>query len=331
MAKITTGWTTAIAKRGKNAGEEVEKQLSQTIGYFEKKEDAREALQMHQFNPITPKADITLGEIYKEWSEGKYKRIAKSTADTYKAAWLYLQKYEKAKFKEIRTSHLQSVIDQNAKAKGRATLEKIKNVSIMLYKHAMQNDIVNKNYAEFIILPRQEKEEKEKFSDIAIKKMFENKKVAWVDTILIMIYTGMRITEMLQLTKFNVDMDKQVIVGGIKTDAGKNRIIPIHPKILPFMTNWYNKNGDNLICKEDGTKISADYYRKNYYYDALEKIEVDRLTPHACRHTFASLMARAKVNPLHIQKIIGHTDYAFTANNYTHTDIKELKKAISKI
>jgi integrase len=332
VARITTGWTTTIAQKGKHAGEEVEKQLYQTIGYFEKKEDARQALQMHQFNPVSPKADITLKELYKEWSEGKYKRISKSAENTYKAAWLYLQKFEKAKFKEIRTNHLQSVIDEQAEKKSRSTLEKIKNVCIMLYKHAMQNDIVNKNYAEFIVLPKQNKEEKDIFSDIDIKKLLDNAKDAtWADTILIMIYTGMRISEMLELTKFNVDLKKQIIVGGIKTDAGKDRIIPMHQKIIPYIKTWYAKDGEALICNEKGKKMSAKYYREKKYYPVLEQLEIQKLTPHACRHTFASLMARAKADPLSIQKIIGHSDYAFTANTYTRANIEELKKAINLI
>lgn len=79
-------------------------------------------------------------------------------------------------------------------------------------------------------------------------------KLEWVDTILIFIYSGMRITEMLTLTKFNVDLKNQVIKAGIKTEAGKGRIIPIHPKILKYVTNWYNKNGETLIFKDGGKK-----------------------------------------------------------------------------
>jgi integrase len=77
--------------------------------------------------------------------------------------------------------------------------------------------------------------------------------------------------------------------------------------------------------------MSAKYYREKYYYPAIEAIEIQRLTPHACRHTFASLMSAANVDPLHTQRIIGHSDYAFTANEYTHPEIRELRKAINKI
>lgn len=329
IARVTVGWTITKNKKG----EEVPKQLCQTIGYFETKSAGMDALALHRVSPVSPKASITLAELYKEWSNGKYQHISKSTENNYRAAWKYIQRYEKATFKDLRTSHWQSIIDQCAgEGLSRSTLKKIKTVAVMLYEHAMQNDIANKNYAEFITLPKESKEERESFSDLDIKTMFDQADtIPWVDTILIMIYSGMRISEMLELTKFNVDLEKGIITGGSKTEAGKNRIIPIHPKINSYIKKWYDRNGDTLICNENGKRMLAKYYREKKYYPALEQLEIRKLTPHACQHTFASLMARAKVDTLHIQKIIGHTDYAFTANKYTHLEIEELKKAISKI
>ncbi|MDF2892529.1 MAG: integrase [Clostridia bacterium] len=321
IARITTGWDAEG------------KQLFQTIGYFKEKTEALDALTLHRVNPVSPKSNITLKELYDEWSIAKYEYISKSTVDGYKAAWKYLSKFENAKFKELRTSHIQSVIDGYYKSKmSRSSLEKIKAVATMLYSYALENDIVNKSYAEFLRLPKSEKEEKEIFTDLEIQKIEKNVgEVEWLDTVLILIYSGMRISELLELTKFSLDMDKQLITGGVKTDAGKNRVIPIHPKIFPLIKKWYDKNGERLICTDEGKSLSVDYFRRKKYYIALEKIGVRKLSPHACRHTFASLMAKAGVDTLYIQKIIGHEDYATTANLYTHTDVDELKKAIGKI
>ncbi|NMA31990.1 MAG: site-specific integrase [Candidatus Methanofastidiosa archaeon] len=333
VARVTTGWTTAIATKGKNKGKEVPRQLRQIIGCFTTKQEALDALALHRISPVSPKANMTLGEIYREWSENKYKNISKSTENNYRAAWNYLKTMEGAKFKDLRTTHWQNIINRCvADNLSQSTLKKIKTVAVMLCRYGMQNDIINKNYAEYTTLPKDKKREQEIFTDAHIKKMFDNAEtVPWVDTILIMIYTGMRISEMLALTKFSVDLQEKIIVGGLKTEAGKGRIIPIHPKIFPFIKKWYAKNGEALICRENGKKMSAKYYRENYYYPVLEQLEIKRLTPHTCRHTFASLMARAKAEPLHIQRIIGHTDYAFTANKYTHPEIIELRKAIEKI
>lgn len=333
VARITTGWTTTIAKKGKRAGQEVRKQLYQTIGYFSTRQEALDALVLHRISPVSPKQNITLKELYSEWSTSKYENISKHTANNYKTAWNYVKEYKNVKFKELRTAHWQAVIDQAAK-KGLklSALKKIRTVAAELNKYAMENDVVNKNYAQFIKLPKFEKAKKERFSDPEVKKIEDAAKGdPWVATVLILIYTGMRVGELLKLTLFNVDISRQLITGGAKTVAGKDRIIPFHPKIVTHIQQWYNRGGDALICRDDGSKMSPDYYRKNFYYEALEAAGVRRLVPHTCRHTFGSLAAEAGVDPLYIQKLIGHADYAFTANNYTHPEIEALRKAMSMI
>jgi hypothetical protein len=71
-----------------------------------------DALGLHRINPVSPKANMMLGEIYEEWSRGKYKDISKSTKNNYRAAWNYLKAIEKAKFKDLRTNHWQTIVDR---------------------------------------------------------------------------------------------------------------------------------------------------------------------------------------------------------------------------
>jgi integrase len=326
-------WVARAAARtekvpGKNTGELEEKTIRPIIGYYKSESEANKALLMYQYAPLIPKADITLGELYDEWSSNKYKRISKSTRDTYKAAWNYLSVHQDVKFAELRKAHIQETVDNN-EGKSRSTLEKIKALASMLYKYAMENDIASKNYAEFVELPKKDTDEREIFTDLEIKKMFDNADMEWVDTILILIYSGLRISELLELTKFSVDLKKGTIMGGNKTEAGKNRLVPIHDKIMPFVQKWYNKNGDRLICNNEGGRIRPRYYRESLYFPTLKKLGISELTPHSCRHTFASLMKKAGADELYIKRIMGHTSYAFTEKVYTHTDIEQLKNAVN--
>lgn len=334
VALATTGWTTTVAKTGKRAGQEVQKQNRQVVGYFRTKQDALDALVMHRISPVSPKQNMILKELYNEWSAGKYKQLYKSTENNYRAAWKYLQPLERAKVRDIRTGHWQAILD-GVKERGlsQSTAQKVRTLMVQLSDHAMTNDIINKNYAKLVDMPRFEKKKKDRFTDLEVKKIADAAAagVLWADTVLIMIYTGMRISEMLRLTRFEVDLEHQLITGGIKTDAGRDRVVPIHPKIAPYIKKWYDRGGNRLICRDDGSGISADYYRKNYYYGALEAAGVRRLVPHTCRHTFGSMMAEAGVETLYIQQLIGHTDYAFTANEYTHPAIEALKEAINKL
>ncbi|MDL2311219.1 tyrosine-type recombinase/integrase [Peptostreptococcaceae bacterium OttesenSCG-928-C18] len=77
--------------------------------------------------------------------------------------------------------------------------------------------------------------------------------------------------------------------------------------------------------------MSVDYYRTFIYYRILEKLGIQKLNPHQCRHTFSSLLNRSVSNKEYISKLMGHTDYSLTANVYTHSDIEELKSAINSI
>lgn len=315
IARVTAGWT------------EEGKQIYRTVGYFETKREGLDALAMHRISPVSPKASVTLEELYAEWSENKYKHIGEGTVNNYKAAWNHIKSLEAIKVRDIRTSHLQGIIDRLTL--GSSSLEKIRVVMVMLFNHALQNDIVQKNYANFVKLPRFEKKQKERFSDLEIQKLLKNPD-EWTSTILIMIYTGLRISELLGLTRFNVDLDKGIIIGGIKTEAGKNRVIPIHPTVYPYVKMWYDKEGEALIC-EDGRKLHPKTYSRKHFHPALERAGIRRLTPHKCRHTFCSMLAEAGADTNSIKTLAGHANYGFTADEYTHPDIESLKKAISKI
>lgn len=331
IARVTTGFEPAINKK---TGKEYLKQLCQTIGYYEKQKDALDALSKHRFDPLAPKANTkTLQQVYDEWSKSAFKELSHQTENNYKAGWNFLVRYAKIPFNNLRTKHFQDVIDEcKESGKSKSTCEKIKIVANLLYKHAIPNDICKKNYAQYIKLGKFEKKEKEIFSDIELKKIEDSvDMIEWADTIMILIYTGVRINEMLLLTKFSVDLKEWTIIGGLKTEAGKDRTIPIHKKIQPIIKKWYDKNGERLICNEKGKRIGYRKYSDDFYKPTLKAMGVRELTPHSCRHTCATLLAKAGVDTLAIQKIIGHASYSTTADNYTHTDIEYLRKAMNMI
>lgn len=336
VARITTGWTTTIPKKGKHAGQEVPKQILEPIGYFETKEEALDALLKYRLNPVAPdKANITLGQLYKEWSDIKYEEgIGKDTIYSYTAAWKHIRKHEKEIFINLRLSHWQTIINERRKAgASKSQLQKIKLVAGMLYDYAIDNKITDQNLGKKIKIKMEDSAKKEPFTDLEVKSIEKAAAdgMKWVDTIMILLYTGMRISEMMLLTKFSIDLEKQLITGGIKTDAGKDRIVPIHPKILSYIQKWYNRNGERLICDENGKAISTRKYREKLYRPTLEKIGVRVLDPHSCRHTFGTRLSEAGANTKAIQDLMGHADYSTTANIYTHTNVEDLRKAINLI
>lgn len=321
IAEITLSWT------------EEGKRKPQIIGYYETEEEAENALILNRVNPLSSKANMTWGETYEEWSAIKYKKIKDKTVESYKGAWKYLSKLKKMKCRDVRTSHLQKIIDQQSKRLGRSALSKIKTLATLLFKYAIREDIVvsEKNYGSLIELPKAEKKEKVLFTQKHYDILFANAHIEWVDTILIMLYTGFRISEFVSLLKDHVYLDKRLIIGGGKTEAGTDRIVPIHSKIYNFVEKWYSKEGKTLIHKKDGSKISGNYYRKYIYYPTLEKLKIPQLVPHTTRHTFITRLNDAGVDPKTIAKIVGHTDVNFMLNTYAHKNIEELTNAIEKL
>ncbi|MBS4537068.1 tyrosine-type recombinase/integrase [Clostridium sp. D2Q-11] len=274
IVRKTTGWT------------DEGKQEYYTVGYYLTRAKSLQALADYNKNPIASRGDVTFREIYEEWSTSKYEKISKKTIQSYEVAWNHLSILKDEKIKDIKTSQLQEIISRTKLSK--SSLSKIRLLAKMLFDYAMQDDIVKKNYAEYVELPSQKKQEKEIFNDVEIKIIEEkSNSIPWLDTVLILIYTGMRVAELLSITKFNVDIENMIIIGGIKTDAGRDRIIPVHPKIQKIIKKYYNTKGSYLFNK-DGEKLRVDYYRKYLYYRALEKAQIRKLTSHSCRHTFAA-------------------------------------------
>src|SRR5690606_32308369 len=120
------------------------------------------------------------------------------------------------------------------------------------------------------------------------------------------------------------------LVGGIKTDAGKDRIIPINKKILPLIEKRMDSNNKYLIVSTRGTKMSYNTLRMKRWLPLMNELKMDH-TLHECRHTFATLMDNAGANKLSIKRIMGHATQDITDNVYTHKNIEELLKAIDLI
>lgn len=311
------------------------KQIYRYLSYHETKKEALDALAKEQICPTSPKAHITLKELFKEWKETKaYKDLSKNTKYNYDAAYLHLSPLQNKIFADIRTSHIENLIsglNKDGVPLSHSSKNKVKTLCGLLYKYATQNDICNKNYASFVKLDKVERKEKEVFSNSEIQTLFKNDSIENVDTILILLYTGMRINEMLNLTKFNIDLENNTITGGLKTDAGKNRIIPIHPKIKKYIRNRYEKATDKLFYKNDNEALTDNYYRKYIYYPILEALNIEKKTIHCTRHTTATLLTENGADTNAIKQILGHSNYAFTADTYTHVDIEFLQKEINRL
>lgn len=330
------------------------KVIREIIGRYASAKEAKEALEEFRINPTT-KINITFSDVYDEWSSIAFRTISKQTKDNYTACYAKFSSLYGEKFRELRTARFQSVIDYYSNpfpardkagklkldkdgvqvmspALSLSSLSKMKALLTQLYDYAAQNDIVHKNYASFLVLPKQEKTSKDCFTDLELEKIRQNVGVVdYADCILLMCYTGFRISEFLELTQMSYDSKNKALIGGKKTDAGRNRVVPVHAKVQAILDRWIAKNGQTIICDDDGNAFTSDTFRRRCYYPAIDKIGVRRLSPHATRHTFATRLSAAGARTEDIQALAGHEDYEVTANTYIHQDVATLRNAIDKL
>lgn len=316
-ARVTVGWSDDGKQKYKN------------IGYYEEREEAMIALAQYNCDPYDLDSNrITFEEVYEKWSEEKFPKISKSNVYGHKASFGKCKMLHKMKFKMIRKAHMQRIINENEHLSS-ITRKKIKTLFMQMYDFALENDIVQKNYAQFVDIGEETKTlERKPFTPDEIEKLWANLDKPYVDTLLIMIYSGMRIGELLILTPDDVNLEERIIIGGIKTKAGKKRAIPIHHKILPLIESKMNQK--YLVQSPWAKKFTHENYNKNHFKPLMKELGMNHL-PHDCRHTCATMLNNVGANPIIVKKILGHALKDVTEKVYTHKTNQQLVETIDMI
>lgn len=294
------------------------------IGYYETKTAATEALNRLAGRSLDERYNMIFKDVFEAWKEEHYKDLTKSGRAQYDISFQVFSPLHKKKFRELRTADFQSVLEPHMK-KTHSTVSKYKQLITQMSKWAIREELITTNFASFVKLPENVKKEKEIFTDSDIKKLEEDGSET-AKIILMLIYTGMRIGELFSLPL--EDYHETYVVGGEKTEAGRNRVIPIRPEGRSYFSYFSEQaTGPLLLSGYTGQRI-ANNFRKRDYYPLLDRLGIERRTPHATRHTYASRARKDGMPPEILQKILGHSDYSTTANIYVHTDVEELIKAV---
>lgn len=293
------------------------------IGYYETKTAALEALDKLAGRTIDERYNMTFAEVYTAWSAEHFPSVSSAVAQAFRASYSVFKNLHEKKYRDLRTSDYQPIFDELGKS--RATAAKHKQLLNQMNLWALREEVVSQNFAQFIRLPAEEKKEKEIFTEEEIAKLTaDGSETAQI--VLMLIGTGMRINELFTLPLS--DYHETYCIGGEKTEAGKNRIIPIRTEARQHFAHFAaTATGDLLISGYAGSH-DRNNFRNRDYKRLLEWLEIPYKTPHATRHTYASRAAAAGMRPEVLQKILGHADYSTTANIYVHADIDELVSAV---
>lgn len=294
------------------------------VGYYAKKSEALDALERLSGKDLTERYNMTFSDVFNEWKAEHYREIGEHGIESYDGAYKVFSPLYNKKFRDLRTADFQAVIDQY-KDKSHSTVSKYKQLASQMSEWAMREEICTTNFARFIKLQDAVKKEKEIFTDEDIQKL-EKDGSDTAKIVLMLIYTGMRIGELFSLPV--ADCHDNYVIGGEKTEAGRNRVIPIRKEGRAYFADFKARaTGELLLSGYAGQKVPANF-RKRDFYALLDKLKIEKKTPHATRHTFASWARDAGVSPEALQKILGHASYNTTANIYVHADADKLIAAI---
>lgn len=278
-----------------------------------------------------PGHQITLEELYHRWLPAHTANTApsQSTLDSYTNSFKHLVPLHYEPIQDLKYADYQKIIDDMRKSGlSYSSCKKVRSLISLLEKYAVKIELINKCYAPLLSLGRNHPVHPHKpFSRQKINRLWNVLDSPGVDTVLILLYTGMRVGEMLALQKNDVNLRQGYIrITKSKTVSGI-RTIPIHHRIFPLIARRMKSSGSSLIADSEGKQY--DYSRYCILWrEVMHFIKADGHTTHDCRHTVATLLDNAGANETAKRRILGHAGGDVTERVYTHKGLRQLRKCI---
>lgn len=309
--RVTVGWT----PEGK--------QKYKYVGYYEKIGEAKAALRAYLVKPFNLYTkDVTVLDLFEEWR--KATKLSEITIKGYVSAFRQSEVLHKRKIRDLTIIDLENAMNELKPSMQSA----FKNIMQHVYKQAIKGDILERNLADYIIPAQKQKGNRQPFTLEQIEKIkgFNHK---YNDITIILLYTGLRITELLEIKKENVHIDKRYMIGGKKTKAGLNRVIPIHDNIFELVKMYFN-NSNKYLIEINGNPVNY-YTFMHTYWNRLKEHLGSNHTPHCARHTFITYADKYNLNQISVKKIVGHATGDITGDVYTHKNIQLLVDEVNKL
>lgn len=327
---------------------------------FETYEAAYQALIYYNRNPYDLDIDISIEQLYEKWTDKYFEEISDSSTRTITSAWAYCSSIYRMRAKDLRARHIKGCMEEGfrietrGKKKGEkifataGTKSRIKSLFNLMLDYALEYEIVDRNYARTFELSDDvlnEMEESKKghipFTDAERDKLWDNvDRIKFVDWVLIQDYMGWRPQEIATIRLDEINLDEWYMQAGMKTDAGKQRIVPIHTKVRKLVQKNYDfalSIGSEYLLNDKGQthsgswKLTYDKYSNRYdkVIDALKLNPEHR--PHDPRMDFITRCKKAKVDEYALKEMVGHTIKDITESAYTVRDVEWLREDLEKL
>lgn len=324
--------------------------------YFPTYNDAYAALVEYNKNPYDLEPSITVQELYEKWSEEYFKTLkVEASARAMTAAWAYCSSVYNMRATDVRARHVKGCMEEGvALVRGKeqrpsATMKnKIKSLFNLMLDYALEYELVDRNYARSFNLSEETikeiktvKKEHIPFTDEEMERLWAHvDDKHGVDIMLIQCYSGWRPQELCALELKNVNLEHWTFQGGMKTQAGEDRVVPIHSRIRPLVERKYKEarsmGSEYLFNAIDGrTKRLKPLAYRHYQYDFANLCAELHLNPehrpHDGRKHFVTSAKRFGVDEYAIKYLVGHKISDITEKVYTQREFEWLQGEIEKI
>lgn len=302
---------------------------------FTNKKDAVNYLSSIKKEPEPALKEITLKGLYDKWLPTH--NASRSTINCYKAGFAFFEPLWYCSMQELSVDELQECIDDCPK--GKRTRQNMKTVLGLIYKFGIPRNYVpkNLNLATFLKAGEGKAAPRKSFTPEQIKAIKDRiGKSEYADYVYCLIYLGFRPSELLNLKRDNYIPEGKYFVGGAKTEAGIDRIVPVSPKIEKYI-NLLAEDSCEYFFHNNGKRFSLKKFTQAFY-KVLEDAGIDNpiiderhmYTPHTCRHTFSTLLKKIKAPVKDKLALIGHSSEEMLLY-YQDSYLEDLRKAISEI
>lgn len=336
------------------------RQIQKSIGTYETWEEADDALTLYrlsskkiitnqeaqalepdtfrQIMEIREKDMPTVAELYSKIEVEYVNRFSAGTQRRYKACYKRLKEIHDYKINKLTLPKLQDIFNSFKDKVSKDSLADTKVLVRKIFEQAIIAGAITKDddLTTYINVESTYKKFEVKHSSFTlgeIKKLFEDNTFE-AKLILIYIFTGARPSELLNLPRKNIHLNEinearevSYIIAGIKTQAGKNRIIPIHEVIKPYVEEIL---GDKDTFMPYFQKVPYEAYKRDIFNKTMKRLDMCHL-PHDTRHTFSTLCELNNLNVYTVKRIMGHKFQDLTKDVYTHVLISNLYDEIQKI
>ena len=273
----------------------------------------------------------TVAEVYELFLDWKYgenaaKQLSSDSRAATEAAFELLRPYHSRLLDDVTIQEWQDRVNKIGKQYSRSTVRNVVGLIKNLYGYAVPRELCRKDFGRYVVMPKTKPEvHYEPFTDGELKVLWSRREDPVVKMILVMCYSGFRVSAYVQ-KDFEVNLEEGYFKGGIKTDSGRNRIVPIHSAIRPLVESMMEGERPVFFA---GKSISQ--FRRDMK-STLRKLGLPERTPHSCRHTFSRLCESYAVREADRKRMLGHSfGNDITNGVYGHRTLEELRTEIENI